>query len=147
MKRLRLFLFVIGFLGLPPVFAQPNDQESLSNRYFVVVWAYEGDAPRDSHTFATFYKGDDLAKGRVNPATISWLSTTGAVSLLGAREGRNYSFSDTLAIACRDGKRVGSWGPYETNRDLYQRALARIQLLASGRVAYSLLALRPLEPA
>jgi hypothetical protein len=38
---------------------------------------------------------------------------------------------------------VASWGPYETNRDLYQRALVRIQLLASGRVAYSMLALRP----
>jgi hypothetical protein len=136
-------LWVLFILGLPPVFGQPHDVESLNNRYFVVVWAYEGDAPRDSHTFATFYKGDDLAKGRVNPATISWLSTTGAVPLLGAREGRNYSLAETLAMACRDGKRVASWGPYETNRDLYQRALVRIQLLASGRVAYSLLALRP----
>ena len=47
-----------------PVFGQPHDLASLSNRYFVVVWAYEGDAPRESHTFATFYKGDDLANGR-----------------------------------------------------------------------------------
>jgi hypothetical protein len=46
-------------------------------------------------------------------------------------------------MACRDGKRVASWGPYETNFDLYQRALARIRLLASGRVAYSGLALFP----
>jgi hypothetical protein len=144
MKRLLLCsLCVLLTVGLPPVFAQPHDQESLSNRYFVVIWAYEGTAPRESHTFATFYKGDDLAKGRVRPATISWLSATGDVSLLGAREGRNYSLSDTLDMACRDGKRVASWGPYETNRDLYQRALVRIQLLASGSVAYSLLALRP----
>jgi hypothetical protein len=48
-----------------PVFGQPHDLASLSNRYFVVVWAYEGDAPRESHTFATFYKGDDLANGRI----------------------------------------------------------------------------------
>jgi hypothetical protein len=44
-------------------------------------------------------------------------------------------------MACRDGKRVASWGPYETNLALYRRALARIRLLASGKVAYSGLAL------
>jgi hypothetical protein len=142
MKRLRFLLLVLVIVATP-VFAQPSDVESLASRYFVVVWAYEGDAPRDSHTFATFYKGDDLAKGRVNPATISWLSATGAIPLFAATQGRNFSLAETLAMACRDGKRVASWGPYETNFDLYQRALARIRLLASGRVAYSGLALFP----
>jgi hypothetical protein len=145
MKRLLFVLLLLVIVDLPAAFAQPQEVESLRNRYFVVVWGYEGDgnAPRDSHTFATFYKGDDLAERRVRPATISWLSATAAVPMLGASEGRNFSLTETLAMACRDRKRVARWGPYETSFDLYQRALARIRLLTSGRVAYSALALRP----
>lgn len=145
MRRLLFALLLLVIVELPAAFAQPQELESLRNRYFVIVWAYEGDgnAPRDSHTFATFYKGDDLAEGRVRPATISWLPARGVVSLLGAEEGRNFTLTETFAIACRDGKRVARWGPYETRLDLYQRALARIRLLTSGRVAYSGLGLLP----
>jgi hypothetical protein len=71
MKRLRFLLLVLVVVATP-VFAQPSDVESLASRYFVVVWAYEGDAPRDSHTFATFYKGDDLAKGRIPPLLVGF---------------------------------------------------------------------------
>ena len=145
MRRLLLAFVSLIIVGVPAAFAQPHYVDGLRNRYFVVVWGYEGDgnAPRDSHTFAAFYKGDDLAKGRVRPDTISWLPADGGVSLIGTEQGRNFSLAETLAMACRDGKRVARWGPYETSFDLYQRALARIGLLASGRVSYSGLALVP----
>jgi len=145
MGRLLLAFVSLVIVGLPAVFAQPHHVDGLHNRYFVVVWGYEGDgnAPRDSHTFAAFYNGDDLAKGRVRPGTISWLPADGGVSLTGAEQGRNFSLAETLAMACRDGKRVARWGPYETSFDLYRRALARIRLLASGRMSYSGLALIP----
>jgi hypothetical protein len=143
-KTLTLCLFLIG-LVFAPFLVQAGNAESLQGRYFVVIWGYEGlgNAPRDSHTFATFYDGDDLAHGHVRPATISWLSLTGRVRLFGIEQGRNFSLGQTLAIACQSGKRVASWGPYEINFDLYQRALARIKLLRSGRVAYSGLRVRP----
>ena len=32
-----------------------------------------------------------------------------------------------------------SWGPYEIRAELYQSALRRIQLLRSGRIAYSMM--------
>jgi hypothetical protein len=117
--------------------------EDLRGRYFMVIWAYQGHAPIDSHSFASFYSGDDLAEGRVTPATISWLSVTGVVHPLHSEVGRNFSLTETLAMACQGGKRVGSWGPYEINPELYQRALARIALLKSGKVAYSGIGSRP----
>jgi hypothetical protein len=50
-----------------------------------MVWGYQGpgNAPKDSHSFAAFYDGDDLADGRVIPATISWLPAVAALICLG----------------------------------------------------------------
>jgi hypothetical protein len=118
---------------------------SLQNRYFLVVWGYqgEGNPPRESHTFLTVYRGDDLAEGRVAPATISWFPAGGVIHLVGVERGRNFSLRQTLAIACKGRKHVATWGPYEIPSALYRRALARIKLLQSGRMAYSALSLRP----
>ena len=96
-----------------------------------------------AHTFASFYRGDDLAKGNFNPATISWLPSTGVVQLFGAEKGRNFSLAQTLGMACRAGSEVKSWGPYEIRPELYRRALRRIRLLISGRIAYSMMDILP----
>jgi hypothetical protein len=129
--------------ALNPAFGHIDKAESLRNHYFVVVWGYEGNGnrPRESHTFVAFYNGEDLADGRVKPATISWLPTDGAISLIGVEQGRNFSLGETLAMACRANRRVARWGPYEVSLDLYRRALARIKVLGSGSVAYSALGL------
>ena len=79
----------------------------------------------------------------MTPATISWLSASGVVHPLEIEVGRNFSLSETLTMACRGGKRVASWGPYEIKPELYERALARIELLRSGKVAYSGIGSRP----
>jgi hypothetical protein len=137
-------LIVSIFLTPTLVWAAPKDlPDDLRGRYFMVVWAYQGRAPIDSHSFASFYNGDDLSKGQVAPATISWLSATGVVHPLQFEVGRNFSLTETLAMACQGGKRVLSWGPYEIKPELYQRALARIELLRSGKVAYSGIGFRP----
>jgi hypothetical protein len=81
MKALVVYLFLIASIDLTPIVvrADPKDlPEDLRGRYFVVIWAYQGHAPTDSHSFASFYNGDDLADGRVTPATISWLPADGA---------------------------------------------------------------------
>jgi hypothetical protein len=144
MKTLTTSLVFI-LVAVAPLVVQAGNAERLHGRYFVVIWGYEslGNAPGGSHTFATFYSGDDLAHGQVRPATISWLSTTGRVRLFGIERGHNFSLAQTLAIACKTGKRVASWGPYEINVTLYRGALARIKLLNSGRVAYNGSGLHP----
>src|SRR3954451_5080496 len=60
----------------------------------------KGNPSRDSHTFASFYNGDDLAHRRLKPATISWLPASGAVRLLRVERGHNFSLAQTLATAC-----------------------------------------------
>jgi len=147
MKTLVPFLFVVVGFCFAPALAQSDksEREGLRGRYYMVVWAYQGpgNAPRDSHTFAAFYNGDDLADGRVAPATISWLPATGVVRRLGVERGHNFSLAQTLVMACRSGRHLASWGPYEITFSLYRWALARISLLKSGKVFYSLLSLRP----
>jgi hypothetical protein len=125
------------------MFSSNGSPEDLRGRYFVVIWAYQGHAPTDSHSFASFYDGDDLADGRVTPSTISWLPATGVVRPLQIEQGRNFSLTETLAIACEGGKRVANWGPFEIKADLYRRALARIELLRSGKVAFSAVGFPP----
>jgi hypothetical protein len=85
-----------------------SDSPSLQHHYFLVVWGYQGagNLPRDSHTFLTVYHGDDLAEGRVIPATISWFPADRGVHLVGVERGHNFSLPQTLAIACRGRKRV-----------------------------------------
>jgi hypothetical protein len=147
MKILVPFLLVVVGFCLAPALAQSDksEREGLRGRFYMVVWAYQGagNAPRDSHTFATFYDGNDLADGRVAPATISWFPATGIVRPLGVERGHNFSLAQTLGMACRSGKQLKWWGPYEITLGLYRWALARISLLKSGKVSYSLMSLRP----
>jgi hypothetical protein len=126
--------------------AQPaSNQVVLTGHYFLVVWGIQG-SDNDvvqSHTFASFYSGDDLAKGIIKPATISWLPTTGVVQPFGSEPGRNLTQAQTLRMVCRLGRHVKSWGPYQIEPALYQRALRRIRLLRSGRFQYSMIDTQP----
>src|SRR4051794_38100 len=82
-----LFIF-IGATGA----TRAQEKPSLSGRYFLVVWSYQGpdDDVVHAHTFVSFYDGNDLAKGVVRPATISWLPASGTVHLFGAEKGHNF---------------------------------------------------------
>lgn len=117
----------------------------LQGRYFLIVWGFQGQDNDvvEAHTFASFYSGDELARGNASPATISWLPTSGIVNLFGSEKGRNFSLTQTLEMACRTGREVKRWGPYEIRAELYQRALRRIKLLNSGRIAYSMIDILP----
>jgi len=73
-KRLEMKTLVLTFLmvfngTLTDAFARSDSLGSgtLRGRYFLMVWGYQGpgNAPKDSHSFAAFYDGDDLADGRV----------------------------------------------------------------------------------
>jgi len=115
---------------------------SLAGRHFLVVFAYEGPGNRavDSHVFASVWTGDNLEVGNAAPpATISWLPTRLYLPALRRWQGRNFSLSETLDWARRNGYRVGAHGPYEISGDLYQRFLAQIRFLDSGAVSYKMI--------
>lgn len=118
--------------------AQHSD---LKGRYYLIVWSYQGpdDDVVHAHTFTSFYRGNDLAKGVLRPATISWLPASGVVQPLGAERGRNFSLEETLQKACRAQRSVKAWGPYEVRPVLYERALRRVRVLQSGRIRYSMM--------
>jgi hypothetical protein len=110
-----------------------------------MVWGFQG---RDndvvhSHTFASFYKGDDLSRGMIKPTTISWLPATGVIDPFASDPGHNFTLAQTLEMACRLDREVKSWGPYEIEPTLYQRAVKRVRLLNSGRVQYSMIDTAP----
>lgn len=138
-------VFLILASIVPAIAQDENDQTPLNGRYFLVVWSYQGpdDDVVHAHTFTSFYRGDDLARGAVRPATISWLPATGVVQPFGVEKGRNFSLVDTLSMACHAHRRVKSWGPYEIKPELYQSAKKRIRLLESGSIAYSMIDAQP----
>ena len=143
---MKAFAFLMFLVVLAPILTSSAQSDSsriaaLNGHYFLVVWGSQGQDNDvvDSHTFASFYRGDDLAKGVVKPATISWLPATGVVQLFGSEKGRNFSLAQTLRMACRSGREVRSWGPYEIKPALFRRALQRIRLLQSGRIQYSMI--------
>ena len=141
---MRRFGFLVFFIAAVQAFAssaQAGNGAVLRGHYFLVVWGYQGpdNDVVHSHTFASFYSGNDLAKGIIKPATISWLPATGVVHLFGSERGYNFTLAQTLRMACRLGRVVKSWGPYEIKPALYRSALRRIRLLKSGRIQYSMI--------
>lgn len=128
-------------LGVASSARPANSRIDLKDHYFLMVWGLQGadNDVVDSHTFVSFYRGDDLAKGNVKPATISWLPATGVVQLFGSEKGHNFTLTQTLGMACRSGRQLRSWGPYEIKSALYHRAMRRIRLLNSGRIQYAMI--------
>jgi hypothetical protein len=112
-----------------------------ANRMPAISW-WSGATNRKT-TMSWKRSGDDLANENVNPATISWLPSTGVVSPFGIERGRNFSLAQTLSTACRAGREIRSWGPYEITPELYRSALRRVALLRSGRIAYSMIDTEP----
>ncbi|HVX36794.1 MAG TPA: hypothetical protein VHC71_11310 [Hyphomicrobium sp.] len=142
MRFVGLLILLAGLSSTVPSSAeQVSSRSTLTGRYFLVVWGLQGpdNDVVDSHTFVSFYRGDELDKGIVKPATISWLPATGVVQLFGSEKGRNFTLAQTLRMACQSGRQLKSWGPYEIEPALFQRALRRIRHLQSGHIQYSMI--------
>ena len=69
---------------------------------------------------------DQLAAGQSDRAHPSLFPETG----------HNFDLQDTLRYAYRNNERVSLWGPYQIEKDLYDRAMDQIALLESGDVLY-----------
>ena len=115
-------------------------------RYFVIVYGatHQPNAPQFSHTFATFIKatgtGNFPAGWSLEPHTISWLPCSLEVRMAVLPEpGRNFELHETMCWAVASADQVDVWGPYEIQKELYDRALVQNHVLDSGQVKYKAL--------
>lgn len=138
-RRLILGALALFALGQPAPAAA-------GEAYYVIMYAYQRipNNPNYSHTWATFaratWPGDGPPCGKVTleAYTISWLPVNGVVRTYALLPecGKNWDLHSTLKLGLDDGARLSLWGPYQTNADLYYRALRQITRLDSGRVRY-----------
>ena len=127
-----------AFVALLLVFFLSPNSARAADRYYVVVFAYDSNPPtaRGAHTFATFLKVGDAKDGEkakpVEAVTISWLPASLDVKLLAPPErGNNFDLLSTMKIAQTQKAVIAAWGPFETKKDLFDRAVAQAKKLSS----------------
>jgi hypothetical protein len=144
------FFVVLLFLGFSNSSigqtAKKGDSLTAQKRelYFMIIFSQEGSGhePWLSHTFATFVKatgtGSDRNQYRLEHHTISWLPASRDVRLLrlGPEPGKNFSREDTLRWARSLNVRISMLGPYQIQKELYERAVRQVQRLNQGKIAY-----------
>lgn len=102
--------------------------------YHVIFFSYQNKglvaSPLQSHTFATFTesnRGRIARKVEINWAPVNqWRITQGKVP------GHNHDVNGTIRKAvsdAKDPKEVQAWGPYSTDRALFEKALQTHQIL------------------
>jgi hypothetical protein len=113
--------------------------------YYMLIFAYQGrpNLPRFAHSFAAFVKTSEvkdvgLDASRIEIHTISWLPATLSVEPLRLRPvaGRNLDLLETLQLAASQNADISAWGPYRIQKDLYDRAVAQIDRLSRGEIAF-----------
>jgi hypothetical protein len=130
-----LLLFVV--LGL----ASPARGEEF---YYLLMFSSQHAPPciAYSHTFATFVKatghGPCANHYQLEAHTISWMPQTLVIRpyALLPECGQNQDLYATFHWALATEQRVSLWGPFQIDRDLYERALCQIRALESGQVRY-----------
>ncbi len=107
--------------------------------YFVAVFGAQRrflNRPCFSHSFAAF--AHLTPEGRLEAFTISWLPRTAKVRPLAMEpeEGSNFDLQNTLRLLEDNRAEVSCWGPYQTDPDLWRRALWQKGRLENGQVLY-----------
>jgi hypothetical protein len=112
--------------------------------YYMTVFSAQADSrdPRRTHSFATFVKaigtGDSAKDNPIEIHTISWMPQSLDIVILRRRPepGINLDLESSLQWAASRNCRVSMWGPYQIDKDLYDRALKQEARLNSGLVLY-----------
>jgi hypothetical protein len=105
---------------------------SASERYFVLMFGSQRKStePELAHSFATFIKVTETpAEPAIQHHSISWLPVSGEVRFMAVlpEPGRQYELHETIEWALASGARVSAWGPYETQKDLYDRSVRQME--------------------
>ena len=118
-----------------------------AERYYLVMFGIQKgfNLPKNSHTCAIFVK--DTGAGPLETVFISWLPVDLNVTILQHQPqvGVNLDMHATLQHYQDRGCRISMWGPYETNRELYQKAKTRRDILEGGTTGYNAID-RPYRP-
>lgn len=140
MRRV-LFTCLCCLVFIPSVYAE--------ERYYAVLFASQDSSnqARWSHTFATFLKidrDDDPRNGAqwesAQSVTISWMPASGSIRILQRPvAGRNYTLQESLAWAEQRGLYTTMRGPFEIDKDVYDRAIRQRNRLESGAIAWKAL--------
>lgn len=149
MRGLRgVIAFVVGWLSAAAVRAQTGAEQRFcqerfcEQRFYLVLYGSQSEPYRIrfTHAWATFVKTTRDANGNllVRADTISWLPATLRIHPLALRRepGMNLNSEDTLAWARSVNSRIAVLGPYEIDREHYDRLRARRRELESGAVSY-----------
>ena len=110
-----------------------------AERYYLIIFGAQKsiNMPKDSHTFGLFVKETD--QGSLETMCISWLAEDLNVNILGRRPqlGVNLDLHFTMQHYESRRCRISMWGPFEMDRELYEKAKGRRDVLESGSVGYS----------
>jgi hypothetical protein len=125
----------------------PARAQEPDTSYYMTIFSAQADSrdPRRTHSFATFVKaigtGDSVKDSPIEVHTISWMPQSLDIVILRRRPepGANLDLASSLRWAESRNCRVSMWGPYQIDRDLYDRAVRQEARLRSGRVLYKAL--------
>src|SRR5207253_1152848 len=96
--------------------------------------------PRFSHVFASVVKATENQDRphKVEHHTISWMPASLDIRVIARQpeQGANLDLPATFRWIESVGARVTTWGPHEIKPELYERFLAQIRRLDSGKVLY-----------
>lgn len=119
---------------------------SVEEKYYVIFFSSEGtpNIARLSHGFAT------CARTRTKPGeesfddfTISWMPANLEVRFrLWPESGTNLDLPASFDYVQSVDGRVFAWGPYEIDKQIYDRALEQFERLQQGRLLYRMADLR-----
>jgi hypothetical protein len=126
-----------------PSRAQEPDHAS----YYMTIFSAQADSrdPRRTHSFATFAKaigtGDSTKDSPIEVHTISWMPQSLDIVILRRRPepGVNLDLESSLRWAASKGSHVSIWGPYQIDKQLYDRAVQQEARLNNGLVLYKAL--------
>jgi hypothetical protein len=113
------------------------------DRYYLIVFSNQRSAndPRFAHTFATFVKASPpsaAAAPDLQVHTLSWMPASQRIAIfrLEPEPGALYDLEASLAWAESVNASISLWGPYEIEKELYDRAVQQEQRLRSGRMLF-----------
>jgi hypothetical protein len=137
--RLSMFATLVLAVASTPARAQEPDAS-----YYMTIFSAQADSrdPRRTHSFATFVKAtgtsDSAKDSPVEIHTISWMPQSLDIVILRRRPepGTNLDLESSLRWAESRSCRVSMWGPYQIDKELYDRAVKQEACLNSGLVLY-----------
>ena len=119
--------------------ALPGPSVFADSHYVVVFGAQRPyvNEPTKTHSFATFVRLREA--GHAEVFSISWYPATMRPRLLRRPEpGVNLTLEETLALCDRNRMVVGTWGPFQIEPELWERAAYQKAKLESGQVLYQM---------